>query len=67
MNEMATLILECPYCGTDGRVSTQAIVIRCGSVFFKCTCGNCNQKFDSQQEYWHWLGLTEAPPTELEV
>jgi len=67
IDKMATLILKCPHCGVDNDVPTQAVVIRCGFVYCKCTCRNCSQEFDSQQEYWQWLGLTEAPPAELDV
>jgi len=67
MNDMATWILKCPNCGTDNETPTQAVVIRCGIAFCSCTCSNCSQTFENQQEYWQWLGLIEAPPAELEM
>jgi hypothetical protein len=66
MNDMGALILKCPHCGTDNDIPKQSVAIKCGIVTCHCTCNNCSQEFDNQQEYWQWLGLSEAPPAELE-
>jgi hypothetical protein len=63
---MATLVLKCPHCGAGNEVPKQSVVIRCGVVFCRCICDDCSQEFEEQQEYWQWLGMTEAPPAELE-
>ena len=64
---MKTWILTCPNCGSGNEILGNAVVIRCGIVYCKCTCINCNREFESQQAYWQWLGMLEAPPAELEA
>jgi predicted Zn finger-like uncharacterized protein len=61
---MATWILVCPNCGTSYEVSKEAVRVKCGVVHCQCTCINCGEEFEGQQEYWRWLGLVEGPSPE---
>jgi hypothetical protein len=61
---MNTWIKTCPNCGTENDTLNGTVIIECGVVSCQCTCVNCKQGFNGQQEYWQWLGLTERPPDE---
>jgi hypothetical protein len=63
---MTIWILTCPNCGTENQIPKQAVVVKCGIAHCHCSCSNCKQEFDSQQDYSLWLGLTDILPTELE-
>lgn len=64
---MTKWILTCPNCGTENEVLKNMVIIKCGIVSCRCDCTNCKQGLNGQQEYWQWLGLTEAPPDELDL
>jgi hypothetical protein len=59
---MPTWIVKCPKCETEKEISAADVAVNCGRVTYTCTCTNCRHEFDSEQPYWRWLGLKEAPP-----
>ena len=58
--------LNCPYCGTENEIMKQVIIVKCGVAYCHCTCVNCQQEFDSQQDYSIWLGLSESSLVDFE-
>lgn len=58
---MPSWILVCPNCGTENTTKRADLRAECGIIHCACTCVNCEQDFEGQQEYWRWLGLEEGP------
>jgi len=59
---MAGWTVYCPDCGATNRVPADDLTIECGKVSCTHVCENCGNAFTSEQPYWRWLGLKEAPP-----
>ena len=58
---MPEWIIDCPECGTPNTVPVSAVTVTCGVARCTCTCINCGNQFEGEQEYWRWLGLEEGP------
>lgn len=59
---MTAWVVPCPNCGTENEMARAEVEVVCGQVRCTCTCRRCNHVFTTQEEYWRWLGLEEAPP-----
>lgn len=62
---MTAWIVTCPTCGAKNEMSRSEVEVACGKVTCTCTCRQCDHVFTTQEEYWRWLGLEEAPPVEV--
>jgi len=56
--------VQCPKCGSVNQVTKDAVIVRCGMAECTCVCTNCKTEFNSEQEYWRWLGLDHGPASE---
>jgi len=63
---MAGWTVYCPDCGATNRVPADGLTIKCGKVSRTHVCESCGHTFTTEQPYWRWLGLKEAPPAEDE-
>lgn len=59
---MATWLVTCPNCGAENEVQSAHIKLECGKISCTCVCKSCQNEFGLEDQYWHWLGLDEAPP-----
>ena len=62
---MAEIRIKCPNCGTMNSIDSADAELECGILHCACTCENCKEYFEADEDYWHWLELDEDAVNEI--